>query len=251
MHFSSLHYFPVPAFYLAVFALLVGILVVLLEIRVLEYAFETMGIDRRHILSILILCLLGSYVNIPVAELPPEHVVSDQIVQFFGMRYVVPRVEVWPQTVLAVNVGGALIPALLSFYLIAKNRLWVRGSLAVAVVAAIVHHVAYPVHGVGIAVPNFAPALVAVGVALALSRGSAAPLAYVAGSLGTLIGADLLNLGKVQGLGAPVASIGGAGTFDGVFVSGILAVLIAGFPLGARRRSHREGDPSPDGEGAR
>ena len=47
------------------------------------------------------------------------------------------------------------------------------------------------------------------------------------GSLGTLIGADLLNLGKIQGLAAPVASIGGAGTFDGIFVTGILAVLLA------------------------
>lgn len=42
-----------------------------------------------------------------------------------------------------------------------------------------------------------------------------------------LIGADLLNLGAVRGLGAPVASIGGAGTFDGIFVTGILAVLLA------------------------
>jgi hypothetical protein len=31
----------------------------------------------------------------------------------------------------------------------------------------------------------------------------------------------------VQGLGAPIASIGGAGTFDGIFLTGILAVLIA------------------------
>jgi uncharacterized membrane protein len=60
-----------------------------------------------------------------------------------------------------------------------------------------------------------------------LSRAHAAPLAYIGGSLGTLIGADLLNLDKVQGLGAPVASIGGAGTFDGIFLIGILAVLIA------------------------
>ncbi len=48
------------------------------------------------------------------------------------------------------------------------------------------------------------------------------------GSLGVLIGADLLNLGKLQGLGAPVASIGGAGTFDGIFVTGLIAVLLAG-----------------------
>jgi uncharacterized membrane protein len=52
-------------------------------------------------------------------------------------------------------------------------------------------------------------------------------VAYVGGSLGTLIGANLLNLDKVQGLRAPVASIGGAGTFDGIFLTGILAVLIA------------------------
>ena len=46
--------------------------------------------------------------------------------------------------------------------------------------------------------------------------------------MGTLIGADLTNLDKVAGLGAPVASIGGAGTFDGIFLTGILAVLLAG-----------------------
>jgi hypothetical protein len=39
----------------------------------------------------------------------------------------------------------------------------------------------------------------------------------------------LLNLGKIQGLGAPVASIGGAGKFDGIFLTGIIAVLLAGF----------------------
>jgi len=60
--------------------------------------------------------------------------------------------------------------------------------------------------------------------------------AYIAGSLGTLIGADLLNLDKVRGLGAPVASIGGAGKFDGIFLTGIVAVLFAGI-LGARRHT--------------
>ena len=65
-------------------------------------------------------------------------------------------------------------------------------------------------------------------VAWILARENAAPLAYMGGSLGTLIGADLTNLDKVRGLGAPVASIGGAGTFDGIFLTGILAVLLAG-----------------------
>ena len=70
------------------------------------------------------------------------------------------------------------------------------------------------------------PALITAVVALVLSRENAAPLAYIAGSLGTLIGADLTNLDKVRGLGAPVASIGGA-VFDGIFLTGMLAVLLA------------------------
>ena len=51
-------------------------------------------------------------------------------------------------------------------------------------------------------------------------------IAYVGGTLGTLLGADVLNMGKIRNLGAPVASIGGAGTFDGVFLSGLIAVLL-------------------------
>lgn len=64
---------------------------------------------------------------------------------------------------------------------------------------------------------------------------TAAPLAYIAGSLGTLIGADLVNLDKIYGLGAPVASIGGAGTFDGVFLAGIVAVLLSPVARPSRR----------------
>ena len=54
-----------------------------------------------------------------------------------------------------------------------------------------------------------------------------AALAYVAGTLGVLIGADLLRLRDVCRLGVPMASIGGAGTFDGIFITGIVAVLLA------------------------
>jgi uncharacterized membrane protein len=145
------------------------------------------------------------------------------------MHYVVPVVVQWPGTVIAVNVGGAIIPGVLSLYLLVKHDLWIRGVIATAVVAAIVHMLATPVEGVGIAVPIFVPPIVTAIVAVVLARRHAAPLAYISGSLGTLIGADLLNLGAVQGLGAPVASIGGAGTFDGIFLTGILAVLLASF----------------------
>ena len=143
------------------------------------------------------------------------------------MRYVIPIVVEWPGTVVAVNVGGALIPGLMSLYLFLRYRFWVRGLLAIACVAALCHLLARPVPGLGIALPVFVPAIASAVVALILSLRRAAPLAYIGGSLGTLVGADLLNLGRVHGLGAPVVSIGGAGTFDGIFLTGVLAVLIA------------------------
>jgi uncharacterized membrane protein len=156
--------------------------------------------------------------------------------------YSVPVVVDWPGTVIAINVGGALIPTLVSVYLLAKNQVWGLGLVATACVAAISHWLAQPVPGVGIAVPTFVPAVTPAVAAWLLSRRYAAPLAYVGGSMGTLVGADLLNLGAIQGLGAPVASIGGAGTFDGIFLTAILAGLIASLSPAV---------PAQDSKGAR
>ena len=224
---GSLHFFPLTLPFILAFVFLIGIVIALIEIGIIQYAYVKMGVSRRHVFAVLILTLLGSYINIPVAELPAERMIADREITFFGMQYVVPLVEEVPRTVIAVNVGGAIIPALLSFYLIVKKRMYGRTLVAVAVVTAVVHWIAYPVEGVGIAVPIFIPPLVAAGIALLLARQSAPSLAYTSGSLGTLIGADLLNLDKIQGLGAPIASIGGAGTFDGIFMNGLLAVLLA------------------------
>jgi uncharacterized membrane protein len=234
---SMFHYFPLGLPFLLFLLILFALLIILIEVGILSYAYGKIGVQRRYMFALLLLTFLGSYVNIPVAELPPEQVHSGGMISFFGMQYVIPMVQEWPRTIIAVNVGGAIIPTLLSLYLVAKNRLYGRGLLGVAIVAIIVHLVAYPVKGVGIAEPTFIPPLIAAGVGLLLSRQTAAPLAYVSGSLGTLIGADLLNLGKIQGLGAPIASIGGAGTFDGIFLTGILAVLLAGI-FSERRRAN-------------
>src|SRR5262249_750440 len=152
-----------------------------------------------------------------VTILPGHSIRSGEIVDFYGMRYVVPHVASWPGTVLAVNVGGAIIPTVMSTYLVLRYQLWLRAAIAIVVIAAVIHSMATPVQGVGIAVPVFAPVVVTAILAFILSREYAAPLAYIGGSMGTLIGADLLNLDKIGGLGAPVASIGGAGTFDGIF----------------------------------
>jgi uncharacterized membrane protein len=224
---SSPHFFPLAQPFVLGLLFILGLLIALIEIGLIGYAYEKVGIQRRYVFAVLLLSLLGSYVNIPVAELPVERVVAGHEVTFFGMRYVIPVVEEWPRTIIAVNVGGAVIPTLLSLYLLVKTGMYGRALVGVAIVTAIVHGLAYPINGMGIAVPVFIPPLVAAATALLLSRQSAPSLAYISGSLGTLIGADLLNLGNIQELGAPIASIGGAGRFDGIFMTGILAVLLA------------------------
>jgi len=223
---SDLHYFPLAWPFLLFLFILLALVVTLIEFQILAYAYERMGIKPRYVMLILILSLVGSRFNIPVASLPSEKVVQPHVVQFMGMWYVVPEQREWKGTVIAVNVGGALIPVLLSIYLIAKNSLYIRGIIATAIVAFVVHSLARPERGLGIRVPTLIPPLVAGGVAMLMSWKKGPPLAYIAGSLGTLIGADLLNLDKIQGLGAPIASIGGAGTFDGIFLTGIIAVLL-------------------------
>jgi uncharacterized membrane protein len=222
-----MHYFPMDWPFLLGLSLLFALLVALLEFRILHFAYEQLGISSRLAMLILLATLLGSSVNIPLVRLAPEKVVSGTVVHHHGMRYVVPSVHRWPATVIAINVGGALIPLLLSLYLALKHRIVVRSLLAVALIALVAHALAQPVRGVGITLPIFIPPIVAAACALLLSWRQAGPLAYIGGSIGTLVGADLMNLGRVQGLGAPVASIGGAGTFDGVFLVGIVAVLLA------------------------
>jgi uncharacterized membrane protein len=236
MWMSHMHYLPLaPGF----FAILIGFFFLVLILRSVRLAYENLGVSSNAAILLLLATLIGSFFNIPIAELPPERVMSDQVIDFYGMRYAVPVVSDWDGTVVAVNVGGAVIPTVMSIYLLIKRELWVKGLVATAIVALVIHWMADPVPGLGIAVPVFMPVVVTAIVAVILSREEAAPLAYIAGSLGTLIGADLTNLDKLRGLGAPVASIGGAGTFDGIFLTGILAVLLAS--LFARPRAAHAG----------
>jgi uncharacterized membrane protein len=226
---SQYQYLPLtPGF----FSLLVGVFVIVLilvQLGVLRYAYMRLGISSGAALLLLAASLIGSYFNIPVAQIPGHRVVAAQVIDFFGMEYQVPVLVNQPGTIIAVNIGGAVIPTLMSIYLLIRYNLWFKGALAVAAMSAFIHWMATPVPGLGIAVPVFAPALGTSIVAVLLSREHAAPLAYIAGSLGTLIGADLLNIDNFGALGASIASIGGAGTFDGIFLTGIVAVLLASF----------------------
>src|SRR5215472_5389889 len=209
---SQVHYLPLTPGLFGLLALLFVGLIILIQLRILRYAYMKLGVGPGAALLLLFGSLIGSYFNIPITVLGGHDVRSGEVVDFYGMRYVVPLVSQWPGTVLAVNVGGAVIPALMSTYLVLRYQLWLRAAIAVVVIAAIIHALATPVEGVGIAVPVFVPVVATAILAFLLSREYAAPLAYIGGSMGTLVGADLLNLDKIGKLGAPVASIGGAGT---------------------------------------
>jgi uncharacterized membrane protein len=223
---SHVVYLPLtPAFFLILIGAFV-VLVIIVEFRLLRYAYMQLGVSSRTAVLLLLGSLIGSYFNIPLAEIPDQQVVSGQVAQYFGMQYQGPAAADSSTTIVAINVGGAVIPIIMSFYLLRHYDLWRKGAIATAGVAAVCYLLATPLPGIGIAIPVFVPVIATTIIALILDRDLIAPLAYIAGSLGTLIGADLMNLGKVAGLGAPVASIGGAGTFDGIFVTGIVAVLI-------------------------
>jgi uncharacterized membrane protein len=234
MH-SQLHYLPLT---LPFFSILVGaflVLCLLLQISAFRNAYLRLGLGPGTALLVLLASLIGSYFNLPVARLSQARIVSGHHVTYFGVHYVIPVTHAWPGTIIAVNIGGAVIPVLMSIYLLLRHRLWISTPIAVACIATLTHIQAQPVRGLGIAVPIFLPAVTTAVVALILSRQHAAPLAYIGGSIGVLIGADLLNLGKLRELGAPIASIGGAGTFDGIFLTGVLAVLIAALTGGGAR----------------
>jgi len=226
MQADRILYLPLtPAFFAILIILFIG-LVISIEFRAMRYAYMQLGVSSRTAMFLLLGSLIGSYFNIPLFEISGHVTGEAHVVQFFGMHYQVPSASGAAGTIIAVNVGGGVIPTVMSLYLLWHYNLWLKGVIATAVVAAVCYLLATPVPGMGIAIPVFVPAIATAIIAVVLDRKYVAPLAYVSGALGTLIGADLLNLDKVAGLGAPIAAIGGAGTFDGIFVTSIVAVLL-------------------------
>jgi uncharacterized membrane protein len=227
---KSVYYPHNISFFILLFIVLAG-LAVLVFFGVIGFAFADVGFTPLMVVVILLATLLGSFINIPILKLKTQiPIVEEESANFMGLTYRIPRVQYgYAVTVVAINVGGALIPTAVSIYLLSRAPFFtiIYSLVGVAVVALITRLVARPVKGVGIVTPAFLPPIVAAIAAILLSPGSPVVIAYVSGVLGTLIGADLLNLHRITRLGAPVASIGGAGTFDGVFLSGVIAVLIA------------------------
>jgi len=214
------------AFFLAL--AIAGLLIIgLVALDALSYVYHRIGISIGWMAIIMAAALLGSMINIPVARLRAEVRQESTTVTVFGVTYRVPLTIRTGRTTIAVNVGGAVVPSAVAIYLICHDRLPQSALFATLVVTALVFVVARPVAGVGIVTPSLVPPLVAALAALWLGGHFVAAVAYVAGTFGTLVGADVLNLPRVRSLQAAMVSIGGAGTFDGVFLTGLVAVLLA------------------------
>src|SRR5262245_41666702 len=174
-------------FLIALVAVLVA-LAVLLQFGVLTYTFGRLGLDPATVSLVLLATFLGSAVNLPLFRMRSGRMlVESRMVRFLGVRYVVPAVWVPQHTVVAVNVGGAVVPVAVSLYLFAHGGLGLAALLAIGVVTAVVHLLARPVAGVGVVVPGLLRPLVAGTGALVLEGVASPPAAYVAGLLGTLI----------------------------------------------------------------
>jgi uncharacterized membrane protein len=218
---------PFSPLRLGVFIFALAMLIALVQVGLLTIAFDKLGLSQHSAFILLYASLFGSAINLPLfsmrADRPPDGIP----VVFLGLLRLPPQ-PYTGRTRVAINVGGGLIPVLFSLYLMSHHPIPPGDViLATAAVAAISHLASRPIPGRGIGIPLFIAPFSAALMALMLNSNESAPLAYIAGTLGVLIGADMLRLHDIQKMGTPFASIGGAGTFDGIFITGIVAVLLA------------------------
>ncbi len=218
----------------SIFTILAFAILCLFFIQAAGVAFLQLGIPMWMAIVIIPGSLIGSLINIPLYTIESDDTpcTEEPYVQYWGVSYQVFQQDCPGQTRISINLGGAIIPIVVSAYLVFINiSAIIQFIVAVTIVTLFVHRIARIEPNVGILTPGFLPAIAAVFVTLAIMlivpggyNGYA--IAYVSGTLGTLIGADILNLNKMSQLRTGAASIGGAGTFDGVFLTGILAVFL-------------------------
>lgn len=206
--------------------LLLTIIQVLIFTNLAQLGFLKLGFSPLEAFTLLSLSFFGSVVNLPIYKWKtPKIVVRTYRWFFFTYQVPVAREE---HSILAVNLGGCLVPLFVSTILLHKlpaNHL-PRLLLAIIFVALVTHHFSRVIQGVGVVVPMFIPPLTSATIAILVSREYPSAIAYVAGSVGTLIGADLMNLGRIKEMHAPISSIGGAGVWDGIFLSSVVAALL-------------------------
>lgn len=217
-------------------ALLLTCLLPVVMFDVMQTALARLYISPVAAVFLVLGIFLGSVINIPVHRFTRDAPQPEVLLGPFGYFTLGPQVRrLKMETVIAVNVGGCVIPCLIAVWqlphlLPAGGP--VIGRLLMISTANIVacYLAARPVQGVGIMMPGLLSPLVAVGLTWIWcpeAMQERVAIAYIAGILGPVVGADLLHLRDVMKVPVAVLSIGGAGTFDGIVLSGILAALLA------------------------
>lgn len=213
-----------PILYLAFLSIL---LIIILQLGIFSIVLAKLGLSPNSASLLLGCTLIGSLINLRLFTINSNFESLPENFQTFHSLFNPPHI-LKGKTVIALNVGGALIPISFSLYLITLHPLnFLHIILAILFVAVISYSFSRPIKGLGIGIPVFIAPVTAALSALILDPEHSAPLAYICGTLGVLIGADLFRLKDIRYMGVPAAAIGGAGTFDGIFFTGIIAVLLA------------------------
>lgn len=214
--------------------LLLGLLLLLpfFLANVFLTALSKLGLGPTTSLLAALGIFLGSAVNVPVTRVEQTRTVEYVPTRLFGLGRLLGRpVQQQSFTVVAVNLGGCIVPTILAGYQIGRLAVQAPSAVpaagaALAVNVALCYYFAEPVPQKGIAMQPLVPAAAAALCGLVLAPAWAPPIAFSAGVLGPVIGADLLHLDDIADLGTGMASIGGAGTFDGIVLSGLVATLL-------------------------
>ncbi len=204
---------------------LLAMLMAGIQVGVLTIAFEKLDLTRDSALLLLITIMAGSMINLPLFSMKSERPNLDEMPPELSELY--RGIPYTGRTIVMVNVGGCLAPSAFCFYLMAHHPMNLFNvAVAVIAVALLSYKMSRSIPGVGLGMPVFLAPLLAALVSVLLSPQNAAPMAFISGTLGVLIGADLMHFPEIRKMGTPWASIGGAGSFDGIFISGIVAVLL-------------------------
>jgi uncharacterized membrane protein len=190
-----------------------------------------LGIPPLVGLSIVFCILLGSLINIPLKRVKTVSNVPTDLRQLLGLNpWFFHQISQKNELVIAVNVGGCVVPSALALYQLARlfNTGIILMPITVIMINVIIcYRLSIIKADVGVMLPAFVPGTIAAICGLLLTPENLPAVAFCAGVLGPLIGADLLRLNQIIKLNSGVASIGGAGTFDGIVISGFIALLLS------------------------
>jgi len=217
-------FLPISVILLFILILLLPFFFLVVQIEIIRIALSKIGLSPHTALLIFFLSLVGSLINIPIYTREATIIPPQRVLPFFHFNPFGIPVDQTKQ-IIAVNLGGCIIPLLLCIYLLPKAP--PLPTLFATIITVIVSFkISRVVPGMGIVVPALLPPLIAVALAFLFSPANKIPVAYISGVLGVLIGADILNLPNLGGYPG-VMSIGGAGVFDGIFLVGIISALLA------------------------